>query len=361
MIVMAACTPLFEESLWNRNQETRKLLEMVKSGDAGAQTALGQKYELGNGVKKSQTRAKKWYQRAIAQGDPLAMFLLGNMLETGALGAPDYQRAANLYILAANQGHAAAQASLARLYEEGLGVQQNYRAATMWYTRAAKQWELNDGYPLGVTFATGGEGKVINSDAIQWFQKAAGLGVAEAQFDLARAYELGNGVPHDREKALTWYEVAADQGHDRSAVALVRLRGQPIPLWDTSKNISALTSQRMTKVDDEAAVSAVIDTYASPLRSANSREDEMIEQKFVAHLASYRKMENAEIGWTRLVARYAPVLNNMPMELSQITIPTKGIFYRIEVGPFPTFEQADSLCAVLIKREAYCRAIEKIR
>ena len=73
---MAACTPLFEESLWNRNQETRKLLEMVKTGDAGAQTALGQKYELGKGVKKSQTRAKEWYQRAVAQGDPLAMFLL---------------------------------------------------------------------------------------------------------------------------------------------------------------------------------------------------------------------------------------------------------------------------------------------
>ena len=358
---MAACTPLFEESLWNRNQETRKLLEMVKTGDAGAQTALGQRYELGNGVKKSQTRAKEWYQRAVAQGDPLAMFLLGNMLETGARGAPDYRRAANLYILAANQGHAAAQASLARLYEEGLGVPQNYTTATIWYTRAAKQWELNDGYPLGVAYATGIDSEAISSDAIRWFQRAAGLGVAEAQFDLARAYELGNGVPHDREKALTWYEVAADQGHDRSAVALVRLRGQPIPLRDTSKNISGLTSEKVIKVDDEGAVNAVIDTHESPLRSANNREDKMMQHKFMAHLASYRKMKNAEVGWTRLVARYAPVLNNMPMDLSQITIPTKGIFYRIEVGPFPTWEQADSLCTALIKREAYCRAVEKTR
>lgn len=43
--------------------------------------------------------------------------------------------------------------------------------------------------------------------------KAATSGDAQAQFEVARAYAAGTGVPKDSAKAVEWYRRAADQGH----------------------------------------------------------------------------------------------------------------------------------------------------
>ncbi|MDR1111875.1 MAG: sel1 repeat family protein [Deltaproteobacteria bacterium] len=39
-------------------------------------------------------------------------------------------------------------------------------------------------------------------------------GDPEAQFNMARAYELGDGVPKDVAKAIEWYEKAARNGNE---------------------------------------------------------------------------------------------------------------------------------------------------
>lgn len=44
-------------------------------------------------------------------------------------------------------------------------------------------------------------------------QTAANSGDATVQLKLAQAYESGNGVPKDLEKAVAWYRKVADQGN----------------------------------------------------------------------------------------------------------------------------------------------------
>ncbi len=48
--------------------------------------------------------------------------------------------------------------------------------------------------------------------AVYWYEKAANQGAAYAQNNLGACYYDGEGVPKDYEKAVYWYEKAANQG-----------------------------------------------------------------------------------------------------------------------------------------------------
>lgn len=49
--------------------------------------------------------------------------------------------------------------------------------------------------------------------AVYWYEKAANQGYATAQNNIGYCYETGNGVIQDYEKAVYWYEKAAIQDH----------------------------------------------------------------------------------------------------------------------------------------------------
>ena len=361
-LALANCAYSLEEAFWNRSQDTRQLMEMVKAGDASAQTALGQRYELGHGVERNRAKAVKWYQRAIEQDNPLAMFLLGQMYETGAQTDRDYRRSARLYMQAADQGHAAAQARLAQLYELGLGVPQDFTAAATWYTAAAKQWKLSDHYPLGSTYAIGRGDNTISSDAIRWFERAAALGVAEAQFDLGLAYEVGNGVETNLEKSIGWYQKAAAQGHDRAINALSRLqhtnqdRELPvkIPERPASSNREPLSFQSSLPPGDRE-----IQNFQNPQDKLHFTEQSLPRQVFMAHVASYRSMKQAKAGWDQLLVAHHMALHDAKVEISTITLPDEGLFYRVEVGPFFSIDKARALCSTLDARQTYCHPLER--
>ena len=361
-LALANCAYSLEEAFWNRNQDTRQLMEMVKAGDASAQTALGQRYELGHGVERNRDKAVKWYQRAIEQDNPLAMFLLGQMYETDAQSDRDYRRAARLYMRAADQDHAAAQARLAQLYELGLGVPQDFTAAATWYTAAAKQWKLSEHYPLGSTYAIGRGDKKNSSDAIRWFERAAALGVAEAQFDLGLAYEVGNGVQINLEKSMAWYQKAAAQGHDRATIALSRLHGT-----NRDNELPVTMSEGTTSTTEEPL-------HLQPPLPPADREPENVQttqdkihsdtkilpgQVFMAHVASYRSIKQAKAGWNQLLVDHHVALHDAKMKISTITLPDEGLFYRVEVGPFLSLDKARALCSTLKARQTYCRPIER--
>jgi len=76
-------------------------LPQAQSGDAGAQTHVGEIYEKGMGIQ------------------------------------PDYEVAALWYKKAARQGFSRAQINLGYLYEKGLGVEQNVSEAMNWYRKAS--------------------------------------------------------------------------------------------------------------------------------------------------------------------------------------------------------------------------------
>jgi cell division septation protein DedD len=56
--------------------------------------------------------------------------------------------------------------------------------------------------------------------AVTAWRPLAEAGDADAQFNMGQAYKLGRGVPTDLKLAQTWYEKAAQQGHDEAQANL---------------------------------------------------------------------------------------------------------------------------------------------
>ena len=65
------------------------LAPMADEGDPTAQYMLGEMYRLGQGVKKDEPKALKWYKKAAENGSPEGQFALGMCYATGIGTDPD--------------------------------------------------------------------------------------------------------------------------------------------------------------------------------------------------------------------------------------------------------------------------------
>jgi Domain of Unknown Function with PDB structure (DUF3857)/Transglutaminase-like superfamily/Sel1 repeat len=166
-----------------------RLTPFAESGDAKAQSYLGNMYEYGNGVERDYREALRWFLMAAEQGDAHSQAHAGYMYEQGLGVARDEKLAAEWYAKAADRGYAWAQMSLGLLYVHGRGVPQDYTKAIFWLRNAAERNERR------------------------------------AQYNLGWAYESGTGVPKDTLAAIAWYSKAADAGEPQARARLEGLTG----------------------------------------------------------------------------------------------------------------------------------------
>src|SRR5579862_5687067 len=161
----------------------------AKAGDPGCEDLLGVLYSEGKGVKVDPVAAARWFRLAAEQGNPTAAYNLG------------------------------------LCFENGEGVPKNSKEAEKWYAIAAEK---------GIPQAQGRLGILLIGNHNDWkegvkiLRPAASAGVLEAQFTLALAYELGNGVKRNARLAVKWYEEAADHGFTgaQSRLAGIYERGE---------------------------------------------------------------------------------------------------------------------------------------
>ena len=125
---------------------------------------------------------------------------------------------------AAARGDADAQYEYGHLFEVGDdGIAIDYETAMEWYARAAEQ----DHIPAILSLST----MLLGSDpseAMRVVLRAAELGSAEAQWRGGQVYSGRiflplSGIDQDREVALRWFKLAADQGYHPAAEALADL------------------------------------------------------------------------------------------------------------------------------------------
>jgi len=108
------------------------LISMAASGDAESQNRLGDSYAFGQGVKKDQGEAVKWWRRAAAQNSPEAQYCLAVCYAEGQGVAVDLAEAVKWFRKAAELNHAAAQWRLAVSYDLGHGVAEDDVEAYAW-------------------------------------------------------------------------------------------------------------------------------------------------------------------------------------------------------------------------------------
>ena len=78
--------------------------------------------------------------------------------------------------------------------------------------------------------------------AVFWYQKAANQDIAEAKFNLGVAYANNYGVTQNKKEAVKWYKEAAEQGHAPSQhnLGLAYYHGNGVT-QDTTKAVKWLT------------------------------------------------------------------------------------------------------------------------
>lgn len=67
------------------------------------------------------------------------------------------------------------------------------------------------------------------AELLQYYRNQALVGDAHAQFRVGFAYETGDGLPADGEKAVSWYQRAARQGHRNAIMNLAALEVKDKP------------------------------------------------------------------------------------------------------------------------------------
>ena len=143
--------------------------------------------------------------------------------------AGDHAGAARLALQAAEAGNPLAQLRLAMMYPKGDGVPVDAGAAFHWMTAAASQGEPLAQDLLGTIYEYGRSTGFYSipddwDQAAKWWHASASQGFKNGEFSLGRAYQYGIGVPLDQQRAISWYDKAAAQGHSQAAYFAKYLR-----------------------------------------------------------------------------------------------------------------------------------------
>ena len=126
--------------------------------------------------------------------------------------AGQFEDARNYWATDANLGDIDAQYNLATLYENGTGLKKNKNIAAKLYAEAAKRNFPEAAIRLIKLKQNGYAGNIPIISAVNYLKKNAKNGSAQAQYTLAKAYDIGLGVTQNFSTAALWYKKAANQG-----------------------------------------------------------------------------------------------------------------------------------------------------
>jgi hypothetical protein len=145
-----------------------------------------------------QAQKTEWWQKDLPRllaraeaSDPKALVDLGNRYSFGEGVEQDLARAFGLYLRAAEAGSTDGMFNVAACYRLGDGVEKNLLKAAEWYERALVEDKFFAPFALGLLYSTPG------------------------------------GLPPDNEKAIVYFQVALENGHQDARRELRRLGALP--------------------------------------------------------------------------------------------------------------------------------------
>jgi len=158
----------------------------AKEGYAPCQNSIGFAYDCGEGVRKDEAEAARWYK------------------------------------MAADQNHPEAQFNLAYSYFKGTGVQQSEQEGMKYLLQAADNNHPIALFNVGSRLDDSGD----KNKAFVYYKRSAEIGYSSAQYNLALCYLRGEGTSCDNEEGTYWIKQAAKNGLE-DAISLLRKNNIP--------------------------------------------------------------------------------------------------------------------------------------
>lgn len=182
----------------------------AEQGNVDSLEQLGLAYCNGGIAMHDEKKAAEYFERAYNSGSVDGAYLLGLLLETGEQTEHDLARALELYLFAAEKGNTNAMTKVGYFLHEGIGAEKDIDKSIQWLEKAKAGGNQSAEKFLNIFYQNGeGDPKA----AFEHYLKLAEQGDAEAQYALYNAYDNGDGVEKDEEKARMWCKRAADNGH----------------------------------------------------------------------------------------------------------------------------------------------------
>lgn len=164
-------------------------------------------------------------------GNAEAQYWLGRIYGQGTLLPKDDEKSARWYERSAEQGYAPAEYTVCLMHanREDLGSER-----CMW--RAAEKGVPEAQFWIGVAYDQNRFGITDKQEALKFFKQAAEHGHVDAEAELGRCYEDGDGVEQDYVLAARWYRRAAEHvpnlggaGQGRNNLGNLYMAGHGVP------------------------------------------------------------------------------------------------------------------------------------
>ncbi len=168
--------------------------------------------------------AAHWFRIAADKGHPLAQFELAHLIIRGELDGKTIEEAIFLLESAIKQNFTPAMNELAKLYEHKTASQAHKRQALELRQTAAALGDHDSKLYLGEKLYLQSEDTENQSEFIHLLEQAAHYGYVPALFRLGTIYHSGLGVSPDRQKAASYWLIAAEQGHEDSRASLEQMQ-----------------------------------------------------------------------------------------------------------------------------------------
>ena len=206
---------------------------------------------------------------------------------------------------AAESGESLAQWKLGKMYASGDGVPHDDAKAFEYFSQIVDNYNEDDADPREAPFISSAFVAIgvynlngiantrvaTNPDrALEMFHFAAvNFGDATAQYNLARMYIDGNGIPKDPRQAARWLYLAADKGHVESQAVLGQLlfNGYAGVAPQRAKGLMWM-SLAQSAVTDKVKDQWIIDLYAQAMASATESDRQVAS----AYIDDYSKRRN---------------------------------------------------------------------
>ena len=81
--------------------------------------------------------------------------------------------------------------------------------------------------------------------------------------------------------------------------------------------------------------------------------------RFLVQVASYRAKDDALARFNKLSELHSDLLSDLAPDILRADLGAKGVYYRLRIGPFESFDKSTNLCNALKARKLDCLVIER--
>jgi cell division septation protein DedD len=217
----------------------------------------------------------------------------------------------------------------------------------------AEKGEAGSQYLLAETYFGGHGGTLM--EGLKWMSAAADQGYAQAQARLGLIYATGRGVPVNNVEAYRWFSLAAKLADPRAQKNLKTVS-------ETNRTVVSkrISGEQRAKIDAEVASwkpgAPAVETAAAAPAPAAAKIGEVVPGIRI-QLAAVKKAEEAPKEWKRLKKTLGDQLSGLSLTVESVDLGAKGVFHRIQAGPFSDKAAAAAKCAAIKALNQECLVV----